>query len=1205
MRLLPLVDGFLNDAERATWWPSPFDAALPPPAKNGAPTIANMNSFEPASFMKTPRGDLILTNGIDSPRLWDGYLPTAWLAGIAAPASAASVATSPGGGASAGTYACYYRFLDSRGQPSSLSPVASVAANAGDKFSWTFLTATSSDGRVTQIELYRSIEITHGSATAANVVYRVGTVTDPTATTFVDALSDDELIASAISDPTSVLPILNPDGSLNANRFTPPPRIKKVGVFFQSRAFYMADVAYNKGQVNVTHGSTTVVGVGAGWTNSFLGDFFYAIGAPAGYEIGSVTPDAGPVTIAVAGNGATNCVQTISFPNQPTAGTWSVSCGAASAAALAWNISAAALQAALEGLSTIGVGGVIVSGSVASGFTLTFVNQNAARPMPQVLADGAQLKGTQTIAVARVQAGGGGSGNTVDQVQVVGFSMLDHTTGQPDAALPAGSAAGAWIAEFRGQGVGIAVHKVGGSPNEMNDGATVTAALESLSSIGAGNCVAVPLDTLPFAGTGQILYQVTFQGALGGIAIQDYITAVTTAVGNNAVGVATVTPQAYVTQGGGQTSGGGSGALNEIQTITLPAGTAGGTWTASPSGCTTAAIAATADGDAVQAALVAACGANYNVTGAAGGPWQVEFAGTLAGHPQSLLTCTSSGLLGVEIDTATTTPGAAAANCVQNLSLGGATAGTFTLTFGPNTTPPLAFNISAADLQTAFTALASVGANNCQVTGGNGSFRFEFTGTLGASAQPAIVCDVAQLTGYQGTSTVTLKEPYGGPTAANVIYCIRPRPEERNQIYFSEDGEPESVPDINTLRLQQYTNVDDEVIGGMLHGPYMYVLMSSHIVRFSYAKLPDLDGDFSLAAQRGAFNQRCWDYVDDTAFLMDSEGAYMFDGAQVEPISSQIEDLWRDGTIDFTASKQFWVKASPLEETVRFGVCYVGETYPQRALCYNYRLKAWWIDDFPQPFGAAVVVPLAGRRRLVYGGANDTLHLSGQGYADGVDSTTETGTMSGTVTSATANTLVDATASFTQTMVGAPVAIIGGRGKGQIRYVASVATTALTFTENWTTQPDATSRYLVGAIKATYRSGILRMSPPESVARGGRTETVEARRAARLAWQPTAQSAKLFIRRYLNHNASPELNLNSRAINSTLSLVAGDPDAVQELQASIPGNPALTAQGFTRLEFDAPTEDDAIVDRWISIELSTYQARDPISIYNLQIQGVD
>src|ERR1700738_5248805 len=53
---------------------------------------------------------------------------------------------------------------------------------------------------------------------------------------------------------------------------------------------------------------------------------------------------------------------------------------------------------------------------------------------------------------------------------------------------------------------------------------------------------------------------------------------------------------------------------------------------------------------------------------------------------------------------------------IQTVTLTGApTGGTFTLTFGANTTSGIAYNASAATVQAALVALASIGANNVVV----------------------------------------------------------------------------------------------------------------------------------------------------------------------------------------------------------------------------------------------------------------------------------------------------------------------------------------------------------------------------------------------------------------------------------------------------------------------------------------------------------
>ncbi len=87
-----------------------------------------------------------------------------------------------------------------------------------------------------------------------------------------------------------------------------------------------------------------------------------------------------------------------------------------------------------------------------------------------------------------------------------------------------------------------------------------------------------------------------------------------------------------------------------------------------------------------------------------------------------------------------------AVNEVQTITIANATAGTFTLTFGANTTSALAYNVTAALMQTALTGLASIGANNATVTLDGKVYTVTFVGALAGT-------NVAALT-YTSTLTV-------------------------------------------------------------------------------------------------------------------------------------------------------------------------------------------------------------------------------------------------------------------------------------------------------------------------------------------------------------------------------------------------------------------------------------------------------------------
>lgn len=79
--------------------------------------------------------------------------------------------------------------------------------------------------------------------------------------------------------------------------------------------------------------------------------------------------------------------------------------------------------------------------------------------------------------------------------------------------------------------------------------------------------------------------------------------------------------------------------------------------------------------------------------------------------------------------------------------LGGPTGGTFTITFGGQTTAAIAYNAAASAVQTAFQALSSVGAGNATVAGNaGGPWTITFAGTLATGVQ-SVATTTASLTG--------------------------------------------------------------------------------------------------------------------------------------------------------------------------------------------------------------------------------------------------------------------------------------------------------------------------------------------------------------------------------------------------------------------------------------------------------------------------
>lgn len=91
-------------------------------------------------------------------------------------------------------------------------------------------------------------------------------------------------------------------------------------------------------------------------------------------------------------------------------------------------------------------------------------------------------------------------------------------------------------------------------------------------------------------------------------------------------------------------------------------------------------------------------------------------------------------------------------NEVQTVTIS-ATGGTFTITFGANTTTALAFDATAAAVQNALGALGSIGHGNIGVTKAGSVYTLTFKGTLAATNVAEVTTTATGLTGGAGTAT--------------------------------------------------------------------------------------------------------------------------------------------------------------------------------------------------------------------------------------------------------------------------------------------------------------------------------------------------------------------------------------------------------------------------------------------------------------------
>lgn len=218
----------------------------------------------------------------------------------------------------------------------------------------------------------------------------------------------------------------------------------------------------------------------------------------------------------------------------------------------------------------------------------------------------------------------------------------------------------------------------------------------------------------------------------------------------------------------------GTLAINDLQTITLIGTPTAGTFTLTFQSETTVSIAYNATAATVQTALqslgVIGVG-NVSVAGSAGGPWVVTFIGNLADVAQPTLTA-QSALTGGSINVTHTTVGASGAASVQNIFLSATpSSGTFLLTFGGDSTPPLPFDAAAVTVQNALQALSSIGSGNVSVAG-DGPYVVTFEGTLADNPQPLITAISSLSSGLFATNKLNQVNTHQNPDTDTVTTAI-------------------------------------------------------------------------------------------------------------------------------------------------------------------------------------------------------------------------------------------------------------------------------------------------------------------------------------------------------------------------------------------------------------------------------------------------
>lgn len=128
----------------------------------------------------------------------------------------------------------------------------------------------------------------------------------------------------------------------------------------------------------------------------------------------------------------TSEVQTVTITGSPTGGTFTLTFSGQTTAAIAYNATAAVVQAALEALSNVDPGDVAVAGGPGPGapWTVTFAGQYRGENVTQMTAS-SSLTGGSSPAIAVTTGTGGGSATGSDGTEAFA-GLLQYPVSVPD-----------------------------------------------------------------------------------------------------------------------------------------------------------------------------------------------------------------------------------------------------------------------------------------------------------------------------------------------------------------------------------------------------------------------------------------------------------------------------------------------------------------------------------------------------------------------------------------------------------------------------------------------------------------------------------------------------------------------------------------------------------------------------------------------------
>lgn len=440
-----------------------------------------------------------------------------------------------------------------------------------------------------------------------------------------------------------------------------------------------------------------------------------------------------------------------------------------------------------------------------------------------------------------------------------------------------------------------------------------------------------------------------------------------------------------------------------------------------------------------------------------------------------------------------------------------------------------------------------------------------------------------------GANTLTLSVVYAGTTNLFASYSVQPPKEEFRRVRWSYPGEPESCYTNDAADLEADQSAGESITGILSFNSFLWIATPNAFYRWSFADNP-VAGQIYHTEDRGMLNPRAYCRFENTLAVMDRAGIYLFNGGNANPISNVISD-WLASNVVWDRQEWFHASVYPAEETVKFFVCLDGSRYPRHSVCFNYRTLRWWWEEYPWEIASSATVPVAGKREIIYGGECERVTLHSK-YADMPTNERDLSARYAVASATRVSCTVTADWSAASDLIGTAIAVVAGKGKGQIRriYGANATTGRIDVDRPWTTSLDTTSYVVLGAIHWLLATKVFETVPSGDGPGIG------------VYVDPTDNTASYDIKMYYNHKTTPVNSLRTDDNQFGIITTKNRPDIECWIARDQTGGEFDGWHDFPLDSgFDAKIHAES---RYQQFTVEGFQARDQIVVHGIDVNGV-